>query len=79
MTEMTALPPTTDPRWTDIVMGKKTVNWELLAAKILMMRIVSSSKTDSSPENIKKCVEEIHNFFEKNLKLAQNDLKNMFA
>ena len=59
--------------------GKKQYQFQLLAAKIMMSRIILSTKNDSSPQNVNKCVNEVYEFFVKNEKIAQNDIKQIFG
>jgi len=42
--------------------------------KILMTRIVRETARDPSSANVQKCANEIHAFFQKNLKIASDDL-----
>ena len=46
----------------------------MLAVKLMMQRIRSEVQADPSSANITKCAGEIHNFFEKNQKIAGADL-----
>jgi hypothetical protein len=73
------LPTITHPIWKEIVLGKKQFQFRLLAAKIMMSRILLSTKNDPSPQNVDKCVNEVYEFFVKNEKIAQNDIKQMLG
>ena len=73
------LPSVSHYIWKDMVLGKKQYQFQLLAAKIMMNRIILSTKNDPSPLNINKCVSEVHAFFVKNEKIAQNDIKQIFG
>ncbi len=77
MPEITSIPPKTDQRWKDVATGKLSRPWESLALKIMMTRITNTTKAD--PSSIDKCAEEIHDFFEKNIKTAQHDLSAILA
>jgi hypothetical protein len=79
MAVYTAVPAKTDPRWRDVVSGKIVKPWQMLALKIMITRFITSIKADPSPANIQARVDEIHAFFEKNLKLAQADLTAIFG
>lgn len=74
------VPPKKDPRWTDIVTGKKTYTLKFLAAKILLGRLVRSVKDDSSPGNISAAVDQLHAIFTKNAESpsVKDDLKTIF-
>jgi hypothetical protein len=75
---MNVLPSRLDPRWRDIAVGKLGGNWHMLAVKLMMQRIRSEVHADPSSANITKCAGEIHNFFEKNQKIAGADLAEIF-
>jgi hypothetical protein len=74
MSETITLPPGTDARWQNVATGKISRPWSALGMKIMMMRIQREIATDSSAPNVQKCANEIHIFFQKNWKLAQDDL-----
>jgi hypothetical protein len=75
---MSVLPSRLDPRWREIALGKLGGNWHMLAVKLMMQRIRSEVHADPSSANITKCAGEIHNFFEKNQKIAGADLDEIF-
>jgi len=75
---MNVLPSRLDPRWREIALGKLGGNWHMLAVKLMMQRIRSEVHADPSSANITKCAGEIHNFFEKNQKIAGADLDEIF-
>ena len=75
---MIALPSRLDPRWRDVAVGKLGRNWRLLAVKIMMQRIRTATQADPSTANVVKCAGEIHDFFEKNQKIAGADLDEIF-
>ena len=68
------MPAKTAQVWQDVATGKIAKPWESLALKIMMTRITAETKRDPTPATIQKCAEEIYSFFEKNIKIAQNDL-----
>lgn len=74
-----ALPPPSAACWRDAATGKTSKPWQMLALKIMMTRLVSSTKTDPSPANVEKCAKELYDFFEKNGKLAQADLSALVS
>jgi xanthine/CO dehydrogenase XdhC/CoxF family maturation factor len=75
---MTTLPSRLDPRWRDVAVGKLGGNWHLLATKLMMQRIRTEMQVDPSPANAAKCGGEIHDFFEKNQRIAGADLVEIF-
>lgn len=79
MSEITALPPASDPRWKNLVTGNMSKPLAMLALKIMMTRILNSTKADPSPANVDKNIQEVRSFFEKNMQLAQQDLATIFG
>ena len=75
------IPPLTDRRWKELVIGEINFEFEFLAIKILLFRIRLNLKKDNSPEKIKKSIEDLRNLFLKTIKLpiAQKDLKKIFG
>jgi hypothetical protein len=74
MSETLTLPPSSDPRWQGVATGKIKRDWSNLAMKILMTRIQRQTASDPSPASVQKCAGEIYAFFQKNIKIAQDDL-----
>lgn len=72
------IPPVNDPHWEPLVKGTKQYAFKLLALKILMGRIVASTKKDPSSDNVAKCINEVRAFFVKNETIAQNDINLIF-
>ena len=74
------VPPKSNPRWAEIVTGKKTYTLKFLAAKILLGRLVRSVSADNSAANVSKAVDELHAIFTKNADSAsaKEDLQTMF-
>jgi hypothetical protein len=72
--DVTALPSTLNPCWKEIAVGRRTANVQVLATKILLSRVVLSTKKDPSPENVLKAAGELRSFFEKNMATAGRDL-----
>lgn len=74
------VPPSTNPRWEEIVTGKKTYTLKFLAAKILLGRIIRHVNSDGSAESVSKAVSELRAIYEKNADnaSAKEDLQNMF-
>jgi len=73
------VPLKTNSKWKELVTGQKTYQFQFLATKILMSRLIMSTKNNSSPENINKCIDDAYNFFVKNEKFTQNDLNQIFG
>lgn len=73
-----SVPPITNPRWRDVVTGKIARPWKLLAVRIMMTRIAGLTKGDPSSDMVSRCVQDLHSFFEKNARIAQDDLASIF-
>ena len=75
---MNVLPSRLDSRWREVAIGKRGGNWHMLAVKLMMQRVRTEMQADSSPANATKCAGQIHDFFEKNLRIAEADLNEIF-
>ncbi len=73
------LPSISHNAWKQMVLGEKQYNFQLLGAKILMNRIILSTKVDPSAQNINKCISEVYEFFNKYEKIIQKDIKQIFG
>lgn len=71
------IPPKTHFVWRDLVVGRKQVQFQNLATRILLMRLLSSAKFDASTQNISKCIDEFHQYFVKNEKIVQADVNQI--
>lgn len=72
--ETLTLPPATDRRWRDLVLGVNTTPPKLLALKFMLTRITLAAKKDPSPASVQAAVHELHDFFQKNPKIVQADI-----
>lgn len=52
---------------------------QMIAMKFMMMRISTSIRNDPSSDNLERCIDEVHEFFEKNPKLLLTDSSGFFA
>lgn len=75
------IPNVSHPLWKEIILGKKQVQFDFLAARMLVGRISIMLSTDNSEENIYKATEELHSVFAKNINLpkVQKDLTKIFG
>jgi hypothetical protein len=73
------VPAVNHPKWKELVLGKGQYQFQSLAAKILLSRILNSVKNDMSEANISKCVKEVYEFFVKNEAIAQGDIQKIFG
>lgn len=73
------VPPTSDPRWLDLVVEKFQVSLDFLATKILLTRISALAKED--PKTIQSGIEELRTLFNKNIQSPkiQHDLIKIFG
>jgi hypothetical protein len=71
------IPPINDPLWRDIVLGRSQHRFKKFSANFLIGRIVLSTRTDPSPENISLRIKELHEFFTQNEKSTQLDLQQI--
>jgi hypothetical protein len=75
------VPDETNPGWSKAISGEKALEFEFLATKILMGRLVRNYKADPTLEKMKTCVQELRAFFVKNEQLskAHADLTRIFG
>lgn len=73
------LPEKSDERWKDLVTGKKKYKFKSLPTKILLGRVVLRAEMDTSPENVNKCINEVYEYFDKNRKVVETDIKQIFG
>ncbi len=73
------IPPSNNTKWKDLVTGKTQYQFNLLGLRILMGRILLSTRMDPSHSNVNQAVEEIRDFFVKNEKIATQDLNKIFG
>lgn len=72
------IPPVSDSKWIDLVLGKDEYHFYLLGLKILMSRVLKSTTNDATTANVNRCVNEVYEFFTKNEKIVQKDLQQIF-
>ncbi|MFZ5440633.1 MAG: hypothetical protein ACOZQL_11540 [Myxococcota bacterium] len=71
------VPDKMDPRWRDLVSGKKAVQFSGLATRILFTRVrLLGSKPDEA--SVRQAIALAHDYFEKNEKAAADDLRLAF-
>ncbi|WP_034412159.1 hypothetical protein [Derxia gummosa] len=73
------VPSKQHPKWKDLVTGKTQPAFTLLAAKFLISRLTMAAKTDPSPGNVEKLINEAHKFFSENERIADKDIKAIFG
>ena len=75
------VPPVSHPAWSDIVSGKARYDYEFLATKLILRHLTYQVKSDSSPETIQRCVQDLRNIFVQNMSLScvQRDLIQIFG
>lgn len=72
-----ALPASSNPIWSNIISGKKIVQFEFLAVKIFLGTAQMNYKKD--PTSLGKLAIELHTLLEKNINLpsVQKDLQKL--
>lgn len=75
------IPPATDIVWKDILLKKKTYDFEFLALKMLLGRLTMEVERDPSQENLVKCTTQLHDLLVKNEKLptANRDIQKIIG
>ncbi len=73
------VPPADDPKWAEIVSGKKNYPLKFLAAKIMLGRLVRTVKAD--PNACIAAASELHALYVSNscIQSAKDDLKTIFG
>ncbi|NTU76768.1 MAG: hypothetical protein HGA90_02990 [Alphaproteobacteria bacterium] len=79
MSDALPLPSKTDPRWRALVKGESTKPVKVLAIKLMLTRMMTSVKTDASPANVEKNVDELYQFFVQNPRIVQDDVAGLFS
>lgn len=75
-----SVPEENHPRWAQTILGERSPNFEFLATKVLIGRLVLKYKQTPTPEELKKYVHELRDFFQRheNMPKAQADLMKIF-
>lgn len=75
------VPPKNNPRWQELVTGKKVFTLKFLAAKIFLGRTVRTVSAAPTPDNIRVAIDQIYDMFLKNeaTSSVQEDLKTIFG
>lgn len=74
-------PPSSDPRWLDIVSGRNRVDFDFLAAKILLGRLQMIAETDRKQETLRQYATQLGDLMHANAGLpsVQRDLQKIFG
>jgi hypothetical protein len=73
------LPDPSHPRWRALVLGTHRVQFRMLAAKLMMGRIILEIDRSPTDDTITAKIREVHEFFSKNEATAQDDIRKVFA
>ncbi len=75
------VPDKTNPKWAEIVTGKKNYPLKFLAAKIMLSRIMRTTGANPTPENISASVNELYSLYSANINVpsAQTDIQTIFG
>jgi hypothetical protein len=76
-----SIPLTDDSRWKEVVLGEFQFEIEFFPLKLLLARQRLQLQISEDPETVMKCVEELHQLFDKNLNhpIARRDLVKIFG
>jgi len=72
-----AIPPISDPRWKDLLIGKEQKPVELLALKIMIGRL--RLQVQQKPQDMSTALSELETMVKKVEKLAPKDITIMFG
>ncbi len=72
------VPANSNPQWRSLVTGQKQFEFKSLGLKILMGRIQLAIKYNPSEDTISKGITEVYEYFVKNEKSSEADLKQIF-
>jgi hypothetical protein len=73
------IPDKSDPRWMDLITGKKKHQFKFAAASLCVSRNMREVAKDPSLQQMMKSVDEIHALFTKYEKFAADDLRAIFG
>jgi len=75
------IPDLRNPRWTDVLQGRHTPQFEFIGARMLLVRLRMVLTRDPSPGSLVRCCIELRELFAHNIGLqsVQNDLKKLEA
>jgi len=73
--------PTVEPIWSDIITGKKKIEFEFLAARILQGNLSRTFAKDPSAERLEKCANDLRELYTQNADLpsAHRDLQKILG
>ncbi len=71
------IPEKSHPKWKELVTGAKKYEFEGLSTRILMGRILLKYEIDNN--SVDSLIDELREYFTKNLQIAQNDLQKIFG
>lgn len=71
-----SVPPASDPVWSDIVSGKRTFQFDFIAAKILMGHLKVKVRHRNDSAVVQEGARELHDVFARNVQMpsVQRDL-----
>lgn len=73
------IPLASDVIWKDLLLKRKQFDFEFLALKMLLGRLIMSVEHDPSDANVEKCVAQLYDLMDKNQHLpsAMNDIQKL--
>ena len=73
------LPKKNHAIWIELVTGQCGYRCQAVPASMMLARVIRSAQRDSSPENVQRCVNEIHDFFTRYERVLQQDINAIFG
>jgi hypothetical protein len=75
------IPLSSDSVWKDLLLKKKSFDFDFLALKMLLGRLIMDVEQNPSPDNLEKCAAQLHAMMEKNENLpsAKRDIQKILG
>jgi hypothetical protein len=73
------LPQKNSSIWVQLVTGRHKYHCQAVPASMMLARVIRSVQRDNSPENVQRCVNEMHDFFTRYEKILQSDIRAIFG
>ncbi len=73
------IPPKTDKRWREIVLGEYHIQPKLLALKLMICHLNYEVRNSKSEITMEKCINELYNVFHDNPRMVFEDVRRIFG
>lgn len=76
-----SIPASNDAIWKDLLFKRKQFDFEFLALKMLLGRLIMAVEHDPSDANVEKCAGQLHDLLDKNQHLpsAMSDITKLVS